>query len=378
MKFTINRDHFVSGLQKVQNVVSNRVSTPILGNVLISSAKDGRISLVTTNLDLAIRCQIKAQVEIPGVITLPVRKLSTIVKSLPNLEVRVEISSENQVKITSGGSVFRIMGMREDEFPQLPVLSESRSFKLPQQILSGMIKSVAYAQSVDENRHILNGIYFTFRGGKVTLVATDGRRLGLITQDLNIKEEFESSFILPAKASSELDRLLSFDADVNICFTDRQVAFEINVGGDEDPSGLVGDIYLVSRVVEGNYPNYQQVIPSETGSRIKIDRELFIECLSRAALVTSEKSNAVKLRLSPNLLEITSSSPELGDAHETMAIPYEEERTVELSFNPQFLIDPLKAISKDEIFFEFKDELSPGLLKTLDSFLCVIMPLRLN
>lgn len=378
MKFTINRDHFVSGLQKVQNVVSNRVSTPILGNVLLEADKAGTLSLVTTNLDIAIRCQIKAEVQTPGRITLPVKKLASIVKFLPSLEVQVDMSSEYQAKITSGGSVFRIMGMGDKDFPQLPALNESRSFTLPQSVLSSMIKSVAYAQSVDENRHILNGIFFSFNAGKVSLVATDGRRLGLITQELELSKDFQGSFILPAKASSELDRLLLGGQDVKISFSDRQVAFDIDVDQESGDSGLTGTIYLVSRVVEGNYPNYQQVIPSETGSRVKIDRELFIECLSRAALVTSEKSNSVKLKLSKNLLEITSSSPDLGDAHETMAIPYNEDKVVELSFNPQFLIDPLRAVNKDEIFFEFKDELSPGLFKTLDSFLCVIMPLRLN
>ena len=163
---------------------------------------------------------------------------------------------------------------------------------------------------------------------------------------------------------------------VEIAFDDRQAAFEINLD-DSEGSGLVDSLYLVSKVVEGNYPNYEQVIPKGTEHRVKIERELMLECVHRAALVTSDKSNSVKLKMSSNLLEIFASSQEYGEAHESMAIAYDGPE-VQVSFNPYFLMEPLKALVKDELFFEFKDHLSPGMFKTLDNFLCVIMPLRLN
>jgi len=375
MKFKIQRDHFVTGLQQVLNVVGTRATMPILSNVLIQAEGD-QLSLTTTNLDLGIRCQIKAEVLNAGGITLPVRKLATIVRALPDAEVEVDASSGNQAKITSGGSLFRIMGIAQEEFPPLPSFADQHVFNLKQDDILGMLKSVSYAMSSDENRYILNGVYFVFGDEKLTLVATDGRRLALTGKELEVTEENAGNFILPAKTVTELEKALGQGEDLKITFTDRQVAFEIRISGDDD-SGLVDSVYLVSKIVEGNYPNYRQVIPKETESRIKIERELMAECVQRAALVTSDKNNSVKLKLADNLLEISGSSPEYGESHESMAIAYEGSE-VQVAFNPYFLLDPLKALNADEIYFEFKDELSPGVFKTLDDFLCVIMPLRLS
>lgn len=376
MKFKIHRDHFVNGLQQVLNVVGTRATMPILSNVLIQAEGD-QLSLTTTNLDLGIRCQIKAEVLDAGGITLPVRKLATIVRALPDADVEVDASSGNQAKITSGGSNFKIMGIPQEEFPPLPSFADQHVFNLKQEDILGMLKSVSYAMSSDENRYILNGVYFVFGDEKLTLVATDGRRLALTGKELEVTEENAGNFILPAKTVTELERLLGQGEELKITFTDRQVAFEIRISGEAEEGGLVDSIYLVSKIVEGNYPNYHQVIPKETESRIKIERELMAECVQRAALVTSDKNNSVKLKLADNLLEISGSSPEYGESHESMAIAYESGE-VQVAFNPQFLLDPLKALPSDEIYFEFKDDLSPGVFKTLDDFLCVIMPLRLS
>ena len=374
MKFKINQDHFSNGLQQVLNVVATRSTMPILSNVLIE-AEEEYISLTTTNLDLGIRCRIKADVETPGGITLPVRKLATIVRELPQNDVFVDAGHNNQAKITSGGSLFKIMGINTEEFPPLPSFENRHVFELSQSEIVSMLKSVSYGQSTDENRYILNGVYFNFADEKLTLVATDGRRLALTALETEISEDNTGSLILPAKTVVELERLLGKGEKVKIAFNDRQVAFEISI--DEEAIGLVDQLYLVSKIVEGNYPNYRQVIPKETEHRVKIERELMLECVNRAALVTSEKSHSVKLKVSKNLLEILGSSSEYGESHESMAIAYDGPE-VQVAFNPQFLMEPLKALNKDEVYFEFKDELSPGLFKTLDNFICVIMPLRLN
>lgn len=348
MKFKINQDHFSNGLQQVLNVVATRSTMPILSNVLIEAA-DGHISLTTTNLDLGIRCRIKADIETPGGITLPVRKLATIVRELPQSEVFVEAGDNNQAKITSGGSLFKIMGISTEEFPPLPTFENRHVFELGQSEVVNMLKSVSYGQSTDENRYILNGVYFNFADDKLTLVATDGRRLALTALETEITEDNAGSLILPAKTVAELERLLGKGDKLKIAFNDRQVAFEISIGEDSD-SGLADQLYLVSKIVEGNYPNYRQVIPKETEHRVKIERELMLECVHRAALVTSDKSNSVKLKVSKNLLEISGSSSEYGESHESMAIAYDGPE-VQVAFNPQFLMEPLKALTKDEVFF---------------------------
>lgn len=374
MKFKINRDHFANGLAQVLNVVGSKATMPILSNVLIEAEKD-QISLTTTNLDLGIRCKIKAEVKETGAVTLPVKRLAGIVRELPNIDVTVDASPNHQVKLASGGSNFRIMGIGKEEFPPLPEFGDEKSYTLEQGELTAMLKSVAYAQSSDETRYILNGVYFNFKEGKLSLVATDGRRLALIAKEMDVPADAAGAIILPAKTVGELLRLLDKGDKLKINFNDRRAAFQIAT--DKESSGLVDSIYLYSKVVEGNYPNYQQVIPKETHQRIKLERELFLQCVHRAALVCSEKSNSVKIKLTSNLLEITAQSPDFGEAHESMAIGYSGPE-LQVAFNPQFLMDPLRALTKDEVFFEVKDEVSPGVFKTLESFICVIMPVRLS
>jgi len=374
MKFKINRDHFSHGLSQVLNVVGSKAAMPILSNVLIEAEKDS-ISLTTTNLDLGIRCKIKAEVKETGSVTLPVKRLATIVRELPNVDVSFDSTANHQVKIASGGSNFRIMGIGAEEFPKLPDTTDDKNHELDQGELATMLGNVAYAQSTDETRYILNGVYFNFKDGKLALVATDGRRLALVSKELAVSATGTGAIILPAKTVAELLRLLGKGDKLKIAFNDRRAAFQIETG--KESGGLTDSIYLFSKVVEGNYPNYQQVIPKETHQRIKLERELFLQCVHRAALVTSEKSNSVKIKLSSNLLEITASSPDFGEAHESMAISYSGP-DLQVAFNPQFVMDPLRALTKDEVFFELKDEVSPGVFKTLESFVCVIMPVRLS
>ncbi len=376
MKFSINRDHFFSGLQQVLNVVGTRATMPILSNVLIE-AGDNAILLTTTNLDLGIACRIQAQVHEQGRITLPVRKLASIVRELPNLDVEVETYSNHQAKLTSGSSLFRIMGIGADEFPPLPTFADEHSFVLQQVELQKMLKSVSYAQSTDETRYIMNGVFFSFDDGKLTLAATDGRRLAVMSKELEVTDENRGKLILPAKTVAEVERLLGQGDQVRIVFNERQVAFEINTGQDAREGGLVDSIYLVSKIVEGNYPNYRQVIPSENDQHIRLNRESFANCVRRAALVTSEKNNSIRVHVKDNVLEVTGSSAEFGDANVSIPVEYSGP-DVTVAFNPAFLLDPLKALSRDEVIFEFKDELSPGVVRTPDSFLCVVMPLRLS
>jgi DNA polymerase-3 subunit beta len=374
MKFKINRDHFSNGLAQVLNVVGSKATMPILSNVLIEAEKDF-ITLTTTNLDLGIRAKIKAEVKETGAVTLPVKRLAGIVRELPQIDVSFDAATNHQVKLTSGGSIFRIMGIGKEEFPPLPDFGDDKTFTLEQAELIGMLKSVSYAQSTDETRYILNGVYFNFKDGKLALVATDGRRLALINKEIEVPADKTGAIILPAKTVAELLRMLDKGEKLKISFNDRRAAFQIHA--DNPETGLIDSIYLYSKVVEGNYPNYQQVIPKETHQRIKLERELLVECVHRAALVCSDKSNSVKLKLTANHLEISASSPDFGEAHETMAIAYSGP-DLQVAFNPQFIIDPLRALTKDEIYFELKDEVSPGVLKTDANFICVVMPVRIS
>ena len=376
MKFKISKEHFSTGLRQVTNVVSSKPQMAVLNNVLIK-AEGGSVMLTTTNLELGIRCSIKAEVEEAGEITLPVKKLAAIINSMPQQEVTVESADGQTARIRSGRSDFnRFNGLKAEDFPALPSFVDQHSYELPPQELALMLRSVSYAQSTDENRYILNSVFFIFSEGKLSLVATDGRRLALISRDMKIDREDEGSIILPAKTVTELEKLLSQGKMVKISFSDRQVAFDIEVGEESANNGLSGSIYLVSKIVEGSYPNYKQVIPKEAEHRIKVERELMLETVQRVALMTNDKQNSVKLKIADNCLEISGESAELGEAKEPIEVEYSGPE-VKIGFNPEFLLSPLRNLTKDEVFFEFKDEMSPGVFKTLDNFLCVVMPLRI-
>ncbi len=375
MKFKINKEHFSTGLRQVTNVVSSKPQMAVLNNVLIK-AENGKVMLTTTNLDLGIRCSIKAEVESEGDITVPVKKLAEIINAMPQQEISFESADGQTAKIRSGRSnVPRFNGLKSEDFPPLPSFVDQHNFEISASELSSMLRSVSYAQSTDENRYILNSVYFNFEGAKLTLVATDGRRLALISREVKMPEGDEGSIILPAKTVTELEKLLAQGNSVKISFNERQVAFDITVGEESESKGLVSSIYLVSKIVEGSYPNYKQVIPKEAEKRIKLDRELMQEIAQRASIMVNEKNNSIKLRISENTLEVSGKSNEFGEFSEQMDVEYSGEE-VQIGFNPSFLISPLRNITKDEIFFEFKDEMSPGVFKTLDNFVCVVMPVR--
>lgn len=376
MKFKINRDHFSNGLAQVLNVVGSKATMPILSNVLIEADKE-QVSLTTTNLDLGIRCRIKADVKEAGAITLPVKKLASIIRELPSVDVTLETSTSHQAKVTSGGSQFKIMGMGKEEFPAMPEFEDEKSFMLDQLDFVQMLKHVSYAQSTDETRYILNGVYINFNEGRLTLVATDGRRLAKVEKAVELPENSTGSIILPAKTVAELVRLLDKGEKVQVSFNERRASFQIGTEKAGE-SGLSDQVYLFSKVVDGNFPNYSQVIPKETAQRIKLDRELFLQCVHRAALVTTDKANSVKIKLGANQLEISASSPDFGESHESMGVEYSGP-DLQVGFNPAFVMDPLRALTLNEVFLEVKDEMSPGVFKTLDtSFVCVIMPVRIG
>jgi len=373
MKFNIKRDFFVAGLSQVANIVSNRPTLPIFSNVLIE-AEDGKISLTTTNLDIGIRCFIKADVVTPGAITLPVKTLKDIVGSMLGSEVVVELFSESKVKIKSGSSDATMTGIASEQFPTLANVSNENLSAIEQSELSVMLNNVAYAQSSDENRYVLNGVFFNFSEEGLVLVATDGRRLATCERKFDGSAEAKNTmkpFILPAKTVSELTKQLGSKGKVSIGRNERQVLFEID-SDEKSDNGFCDKIRIVSKVVEGNYPQYKQVIPKDSPNSIEIEREVFLRTVDFVSKVTDR----LYLDIGNNLIDVSAASKE-NEASNKVAVLYEGP-AMKIAFNSKFISDTLKALTQDVIIFEFKDELSPGVIKTKDnSFCCVIMPQRI-
>jgi len=233
-----------------------------------------------------------------------------------------------------------------------------------------MLKKTSFAISSDESRYVLNGIFISLKEHKLTMVATDGRRLAFAEEEVDVSEKSQGEFIVPAKAVNELNRLLQDKGDVEINFSENQAAF--NLRDEKGPNVLI-----VTKLIEGSYPNYRQVIPSETKERVALSREEFLHALRRAEIMTSEKQNSVKLAFGKNNLAITANSPEVGEARESLAINYKG-KEMAIAFNPGYLIEPLNALTDEEVYLELIDELSPGVLKINGPFLYVVMPMRLS
>jgi len=369
MNLTIAKEQLSAGLQAVQNVVSTRTTLPILSNVLLRAEED-RLELTATDLDVTITCSVEASVKKPGATTVPVKKLFGIVRELTTPEIEMEVDDKNVTSLRSGSSFFKIRGLGAEEFPPLPKFKEDKKVALPQEKIKGMLRKTAFAISTDESRYVLNGIFMSLKEHKLTLVATDGRRLALADEEVDVSEKSQGEFIIPAKTVNELNRLLQDKGEIEIKYTENQAAFALK---DEKGSSVL----VISKLIEGNYPNYRQVIPAETKERIALAREEFLHALRRAEIMTSEKSNSVKLSFGKNNLAITANSPEVGEARETLAINYKG-KDMAIAFNPGYVIEPLNALSNDEVFLELIDELSPGVLKINGPFLYVVMPMRLS
>ena len=369
MNLSIAKEQIINGLQAVQNVVSTRTTLPILSNVLIR-AEDNRLEFTATDLDVTISCGVEAKVNKKGASTVPVKRLFGIVRELGATELDLEVDEKHVCSIRSGPSFYRINGLSADEFPPLPKFKEDKKVALPQETVKGMMKKTSFAVSTDESRYVLNGIFLSLKDHKMTMVATDGRRLSLVDEEVDVAEASHGEFIVPAKAVNELNRLLQDKGEVEIRYAENQASFTLK---DEKGSSIL----IISKLIEGNYPNYRQVIPSETKERITLVREELLHALRRAEIMTSEKSNSVKLSFGKNKLEITANSPEVGEAKEALAINYKGPEMA-IAFNPKYLIDPLNALPNDEVFIELIDELSPGVLKINGPFLYVVMPMRLT
>lgn len=370
MKLTIAKDQLLTGLQAVQNVVGSRTTLPILSNVLLRAAAS-RLEFTATDLDVTIACSVPANVEKEGAVTLPVKKLFGLARELAAAEVEIEVDEKSVASIRSGASFFKINGMPAEEFPPPPTFKQSRAVTVPQEKLKAMLRRTSFAVSTDESRYVLNGIFFSLKEHKLTLVATDGRRLAMSDEEVDIPAESQGEFIVPTKAINELNRLLTA-GNVELMFSDNQVGFTLQPSVE----GGLG-VYVVSKLVDGNYPNYRQVIPQGVQERVSLPREEFLQCLRRAEIMTSEKQNSVKLSFGKNQLSITANTPEVGEAREVLSINYKG-RDLSIAFNPAYMMDPLRALDNDEVFFELIDELSPGVIKCSEPFLYVIMPMRMS
>lgn len=364
MKLIVNKDVVLEGLQKVQSIVATRSTLPVLYNVYLKAEKD-KLWLTATDLEVTVRTSVDAKVSRTGGATLPARRLFSIFRELPANDIEIDVDDKDVAAIRSGASFFKIIGISEDEFPPLPKFQGSRSYSLDQKLFKAMLSSTHYAASRDETRFILNGVLLSFKGGKLHLVATDGRRMAMWEQDLESSREMDGDWVVPSKTVSELLKSLKDEGDLKIQVSDSQIAFEFD------------SMLVISKLIEGTYPNFRQVIPPKSDERVVLERELLLNAIRRVALLVSDKSNSITLAFGKDNVEISAVAADIGEAKEKVAVKYRG-KEIAISFNPEFLMDPLRNLAADEVSLDFTDELSPGVLRSDKPFLYVIMPMRVK
>lgn len=373
MKLSIAKSEFQRGLTRIQSIVEKRNTMPILANVLLSTSGEGKkatLELAATDLEVGIRGIYEAEVHETGAITASAKKLYEIVRELPEETIHIDVAENSYLMIRCARAEFNLAGNSAEEYPDLPSFSPEKTVRVQAIVLGQMIERSIYAASVDETRYNLNGVYLEVmkESGKLRMVATDGHRLGYVDRALGVEVAgLSSGVIIPRKGLAELKRLV-----------DEDDADEIEIGFDES-SGLArkGDVTLVMRLIEGEFPNYSQVIPKEAEHRFVLPTEILAQALRRVGLFSAERSGAVRLDLTENKLKLSSNNPDLGEAREEIDVDYAGDE-ISIAFNVRYLMDCLAVMSAKEVQLSFQDALSPAQVVPADDpdTLAVVMPMR--
>jgi DNA polymerase-3 subunit beta len=370
MKLKIKKDEILKGLQRIQGVVDKKNTMPILSNMLLVADGKG-IEIVATDLEIGLRGRYEAEVEKPGAVTVSAKKMFEIVRELPEENIQIRVEESNWVKIVSGRSQFKLVGLPKEEYPNLPDVAEEGMITIAGEALREMIKKTLYAAGENDARYVLNGLFVHLSQGKgglnVRIVGTDGHRLSMIDRVVDAKHK-EESVIIPKKAMLELRRLLEED--------ESQEGFQIGFSKNHALFKR-GDLVMVSKLIDGNYPNYQQVLPTQNTKLVTVSKDMITHAVKRVSILSKEKNNAVKLQLEKNQLTLSTNNPEVGEANEELAIDYKGD-SLAIGFNSRYLMDVLTAMDGENITLELNDALSPCLIKEAgnESYKCVVMPMR--
>ncbi|MDF1562511.1 MAG: DNA polymerase III subunit beta [Deltaproteobacteria bacterium] len=366
MQIQMSAEELAKGLYRAQGIVDRKATMPILANVLLE-ASEGLLAISATDLELGLKGEHPVEVGKPGKITVPARSLLDIVRSLPEKTVTLTRKQNNWVEIVSGRYRSRLVGADPADFPDLPGVEDVSFVNVEAEALSEMIEKTHFAVSTDETRYNLNGVFIEAQGATARMVATDGHRLSMVERELGGKLFLSKGVIIPRKGLSEMRRLLGEKpGTVSLGFSGSNAVFR--------SEGL----YLVMRLVDGQFPDYQQVIPDSGKHPLTVDREALLSTLKRVSLVSPDRAPSVKLELGKSTLTVISENPDLGEASEALEVGYDGPE-VKVGFNAKYLIEVLGVLGSERVILEVADELSPGLVKAEDDpgFTAVVMPMRI-
>jgi DNA polymerase-3 subunit beta len=369
MEFVVRKNDLLRELQLFQGIVERKNTIPILANVLIEAA-DGGIRLLATDLEVGLRSKCEAKVSKAGSLTVPAKKFYEIVRSLTDTEIRI-VEDKNGVKISADRFDSRLQTLPPEDFPSLPDWTGSTGTTLPSAGLKEMVAKTQFAITGEDTRYFLNGALFVIRPDSMSLVATDGHRLALVTVPRDGQSGTpgeEDRPILPKKTLAEIGRLLT-DGDGDVQFERGENHLFFGIAGRT----------LISRMIDGQFPAYERVIPKGNDKHIEFERDRLTNAVKRVALMSNERSRAVKFQIEKGRVDITSSSPDLGEAHEELPVDYSGS-SMQICFNAQYVIDFLGAVSTDIVSLDLKDEVSQAVVKPVGAegydYTYVIMPMR--
>lgn len=364
MKLKAEKENFLKALNVISGAISQRATLPILSNILIETVKNS-VRFTATDLEIGIVCETQMDIVEEGNITIPAKKLHDIVKELPQGEFELSVAKNNTVTIKNDNSYFKLMGLPKDDFPKLQEAKKDEGVEIEQKKLKESFNLTTFAVSHDETRYVLNGVLCILEKKTLKVIATDGRRLAYDKKEIPSVGEFKLEAIIPAKAVLELGKVLGDQGTVKIAPLGNQLMFSF------------GEVRIISRLIEGNFPNYEQVIPKDEKTTLTVDCQKLLSAVRRASLLTSPEAQFIKLDISKNKLQVSSRSPNVGESREEVEAETQGDELV-IGFNPSYLIDVLRNVDVEKVSFSFTNPDKPGVIKGKEGYLCVVMPMQIS
>jgi DNA polymerase-3 subunit beta len=368
MRFTISREKLQEGLAAVTASIPTKTTLPVLANILVEATDKG-IRLSGTDLDIAVTTEVAADVESTGAITIPAKKLSEIARELPPAPVKIAAAGEQRITLDCGRAHFKILGLPRDEFPSFPSVRFNESWRIRSGDLQKLIGHTAFAVSTEESRPILNGVLWELRADMMRMVATNGHRLAKMEMPIKTTGAPSTDLIVPPKALEQIRRLFPEDEELEIARGENHLGFR-------SPFTAV-----YTRLIEGPYPNYDQVIPRDNNRVAIADRAALTSALRRMSVIASDQTHRIRMSFNAGMLKFSVQTPDLGEAQDELAVRYTGD-PLDIGFNANYVLEILRYIPTDEVRLTFK---APERAATLEpegwsdsaSYLCLVMPLRL-
>jgi DNA polymerase-3 subunit beta len=366
MRFTISREKLQEGLAAVTPAVPNKTTLPVLANLLVQTTDKG-IRISGTDLDIAVSTEVTADVEGLGAITIPARKLSEIARELPPAPVKISATGDQRITLECGRSKFKLLGLPKSEFPSFPAVQFEKAARIPSGELQKLIGHTAFAASTEESRPILNGVLWELRTDLMRMVATNGHRLAKM--EVPVSGGQKSDLIIPPKALEQIRRLFAAEEELEVAQGENHLGFR-------SPFTSV-----FTRLIEGPYPGYEQVIPKDNDKYAILDKAAFTSALKRMSVVASDQTHRIRLSFNAGMLKFSVSTPDLGEAQDELPIRYDGD-PLDIGFNAAYLLEILRYMPTDEVRMTFR---APERASTLEpegwsdaaKYLCLLMPLRL-